>query len=92
MAFLVIVSCEFIVYSLECTFFVDEHCVFFVKMISFYFWLHSVLVAAGGLSLVAVSRGCSLVAAQGLLTAVASLVAEHRLQGTWASVVVAYGL
>ena len=56
MAFLVIVSCEFIVYSLECTFFVDEHCVFFVKMISFYFWLHSVLVAAGVLSLVA-TRG-----------------------------------
>ena len=32
-----------------------------------------------GLSLVTVNRGASLVAAQGLLTAVASFVAEHRL-------------
>ena len=35
-------------------------------------------------SLVAVSRDCSLVAGRGLLTVVASLVGEHRLQGTWA--------
>ena len=59
MSFLVIVSCEFIVYSLECRFFVDEHCVFVFKMISFYFWLHSVLVAAGVLSLVA-TKGATL--------------------------------
>ena len=35
-------------------------------------------------SLVAVSRGYSLVAVLGLLIAVAFLVAEHRLYGTWA--------
>ena len=33
-----------------------------------------------GLSLVIVSRGCSLAAVRGLLIAVASLVAEHRLE------------
>ena len=32
-----------------------------------------------GFSLVAASRGCSLVAVHGLLIVVASLVAEHRL-------------
>ena len=36
--------------------------------------------------------GLSLAAVHGLLIAVASLVAEHRLQGTWASVVVILGL
>ena len=41
-----------------------------------------------GLSLVVVSRGYSLVAVCGLLTALASLVAEHGLQGPRASVVV----
>ena len=44
-----------------------------------YFWLHWVLVAVFGLSLVVASRGYSLLAVLGLLTAVASLVAEHRL-------------
>ena len=39
----------------------------------FYFWFCWVLVA--GLSLVTMHR---------LLTVVASLVSEHRLQGTWA--------
>ena len=38
-----------------------------------------VVFAMHGHCLVAVSRGCSLVAVLGLLTAVASLVAEHRL-------------
>ena len=38
------------------------------------------------------SRGCSLVAVCGLLTAVASLVAEHRLQAMQASVAAAHGL
>ena len=38
------------------------------------------------------SRAGSLVAMRGFLIAVASLVVEHRLQGTRASVVVAYGL
>ena len=37
-------------------------------------------------SLVAASRGSSLVAVHGLLLAVASLVVEHRLQGVRASV------
>ena len=40
----------------------------------------------------AVSRGCSLVAVQGLLTALASLVAEHRPWGAQASVVAVPGL
>ena len=43
------------------------------------FWLHWVFVAARGLSLVAESRGYSLVAVCGLLIAVASLVTEHVL-------------
>ena len=42
-------------------------------------------VAAGGLYRVAASRGYSLVAARGLLIAMAYLVAEHRLSGTWLS-------
>ena len=46
-----------------------------------YFWCPGSSLLHVELSLVAV-----------LLFAVASLVAEHRLQGTWASVVVAYGL
>ena len=37
-----------------------------------------------GLSLIAASRGSSLVAVRGLLIVVASLVAEHGLQGVWA--------
>ena len=45
-----------------------------------------------GFSLVAESRDCSLVVVCGLLTAVASLVAEHRLQSAQASVVAAHGL
>jgi len=44
------------------------------------------------LSLGAVSRGYSLFVLRELLTAVASLVAEQGLQGTWASVAVAQGL
>ena len=47
--------------------------------ISLYFWLHWVFVAACALSLVAASRGYSLVMHR-LLTVVASLVAEHGLQ------------
>ena len=45
-----------------------------------------------GFSIVAASRGYSLVAAHGLLIATASLVAEHGLQGVQVSVVVAPGL
>ena len=40
----------------------------------------------------AVRRGCSLAVVQGLLTAVASLVPEHRLEGAQASVLSARGL
>ena len=43
------------------------------------FLLYYVLVAAHGFSVVAESRRYSLVAAPGLLFAVASLVVEHRL-------------
>ena len=48
-------------------------------MYLFIFWLHWVFVAACGLSLVVASGGYSLVAVHGLIMAVASLVAEHRL-------------
>ena len=47
----------------------------------FMFWLHLVFIAVRGLSVVAASEGYSIVAVWGLLTAVASLVAEHRFQG-----------
>ena len=49
------------------------------------------LCCCAGSSLVLASRGCSLVVECGLLTVAATLVAEHRLWGTWASVVVAGG-
>ena len=42
-----------------------------------YFWLRWVSVAARGFSLVAASRGLLFVAVRGLLTVVASLVAEQ---------------
>ena len=45
-----------------------------------------------GFSLIAVNRDYSLVAVLRLLTAVASVAAEHRLYGAQASVVVAPGL
>ena len=44
-----------------------------------YLWLPWVFIAVQGLSLVAKSRGHSLVVMQGLLSVVASLVAEHKL-------------
>ena len=44
-----------------------------------YFWLCWVFVAAHRFSLVAVSKGSSLVAVRKLLTAVASLEEEHGL-------------
>ena len=63
----------------------------FLKIVSVYFlvyfWLCWVLVAAHRLSLVVVSKGYSLVVVHGLLSAVASLVAEHGLEGTQTSVV-----
>ena len=45
----------------------------------FIFWLCWVFVAVRGLSLVVASGGYSFIAVCGLLIAVASLVAEHRL-------------
>lgn len=50
--------------------------------LSFFFnlWLRWVFVAAGGPSLVAASRGYSGAAVLEFLSAIASLVAEHRLQ------------
>ena len=49
-----------------------------------YFWLSWVFIAScNGLSLVAVI--CSVAVVHWLLTVMASLVAEHRLQGSWSS-------
>ena len=55
---------------------------FFLINLLIYFWLRWVFVAVSGLSLVAVSGGYSLLWCAGFsfLIAVASLVAEHRLQ------------
>ena len=54
-----------------------------------YLWLCWVFVVLSGLSLVAASGGYCLVTVRGFLTAVASLAAEHGLQGEQASLVVA---
>ena len=51
-----------------------------------------VFFAACGLSLVMMSRICTLVVVHVLLIAVASFVMEHATLGMWASVVVAHGL
>ena len=64
----------------------------FFKKKSYLVWLWGSLCCCAGFSLVGVSRGRCLVAARGLLIVVASLVAEHRLQGAGALVVVARGL
>ena len=45
-----------------------------------------------GFSLVAESRSYSVAVGHRLLIVVASLAAEHRLSGTWASVVTSSGL
>ena len=58
--------------------FVPRYLILFDALL-LYFWLCWVSVAACSFSLVAVSEGHSLVAVLGLLTEVASLVAEHRL-------------
>ena len=50
------------------------------------------LPCRAGFSLVTASQGYSEFAVCGLLVAVASLVSEHRLQGTRASAAVARGL
>ena len=53
---------------------------FLKKLYLFIFGCTGSSLAVCGLSLVIVSRGCSLAAVRGLLIAVASLVAEHRLE------------
>ena len=69
----------------------NQHCAcYFVCFI--YFWLHWVLVASHGLSLVAASRGHSQVAVCGLLILVAFLVAEHSLWNALALVAGVRGL
>ena len=50
----------------------------------YHFWLNWVFAAVCGLSLVAASQGCSLVAVHRLLIAGAPLAAERGLQGTQA--------
>ena len=52
----------------------------------FHFWA-ALGLCRTGLSLVAGSRGCSLAVVRGLLIVGASVVAEHRLQGTRPAVV-----
>ena len=59
-----------------------ETWIFFFKFI---FGCAGYLHCCLGLSLVPVSGGYCLVGELGLLIAVASLAAEHRLSGTWAS-------
>ena len=62
--------------------------VYFIKMYLFiYPWLCWVFVPVHGLSLVVASGGYHLGVVRGRLTAVASLIAEHRLWSTQASVV-----
>ena len=57
------------------------HFIVFLKLFIYFhlfnFWLHWVFVALQGLSLLAVSRGCSSLWVRRL---VASLVAKHQLQ------------
>ena len=57
-----------------------SRCLLLLLVLFTCFWLHWACVAARELSLVAASRGYSLVAAYRLRIAVASLVAEHRLR------------
>ena len=69
---------------------IKKNCVF-ICLVS-HFWLHWLFLAAVGLSLVVESRGFSLVVVCRLLTAVASLVVEHWLEGASPSAVVAHWL
>ena len=62
----------------------------FKHLLSVYLFLVVLgLSCCAGFSLVAVSGGCSVSAVRGLLTALVSLAAEHRLRSTQASVVAA---
>ena len=60
------------------------------QLINFYFWLHWVFVAAHRLSLAAPSRGYSLSVQASHCGSFP--VAEHGLEGTWTSVIVASAL
>ena len=61
----------------------------FILFFYYLFWLCWVFVAASGLSQVGASTGYSSLRCAGFLIVVASLVAEHGLYGTQASVVAA---
>ena len=61
-------------------------------LICIYLWLCWVFITACRFSLVAVSEGCPPGSGCGLLVVAASLVVEYGLEGTRASVVVAYEL
>ena len=52
----------------------------FIICLLTYLWPHRVFVSAQGLSLIAVSKGYSLVAVRWLFIAVASLAVEHGAQ------------
>ena len=62
---------------------------YFLKFLFTYLRLHWDFVAACRLSLAAAKRGLLFIAVGQFLIAVASLVAEHLLQGTRASIVAA---
>ena len=68
-----------------------------ITSLLFYLFIYLFLAVLGlccciGFSLVSVIRGYSLTVVHGLLTEVASLVAEHRLWSTWAPAVAVCGL
>ena len=57
-----------------------------------YFWFLWIFIVALGLFSSCGELGPLFIAKHGLLISVAPLAAEHRPQGTWASVVAAHGL
>ena len=63
----------------------------YIGSIPFFFWLHWVLIAVSGLSLVAAS-GAILGCGDRLLIVMVSLVVEHRIQAAWVLEVVAHEL
>ena len=69
----------------------SKHWSFFFFFNTCEVFLKNLFISCTGFSLVAASGGYPVVVMYGLI-AVASLVAEHRLQGMWASVAVAGGL
>ena len=69
---------------IESAYYITCFCFFFFDA-----YLFLAVLGLAGFSLVAASRGYSLVVVHELLITMVSLVAEHRLYVTWASVVVA---